>query len=145
MIQGVKIYDLKQIDSESGSVYHALKSTDAGFAGFGEAYFSTIKEGAIKGWKRHNKIPLNIVVVSGKIKFVLFDDRKNSPTCGEFADIILSPETNYKRLFLPPGIWMAFVGMGSSTSMLMDIIPEPHNPLEADRKKTEEIKYNFNL
>lgn len=145
MIEGVKIYDLKQIDSESGSVYHALKSTDAGFEGFGEAYFSYIKKGAIKGWKRHNKFVLNIVVVSGAIKFVLFDDRENSSTYGKFDEIILSPEANYKRLFLPPGIWMAFAGMGNGVSILMDIIPEPHNPLEADRKNQEQINYNFNL
>ena len=50
---------------------------------------------------------------------------------------------NYQRLTVPPGIWMAFYGVGEGISMLMDIIPEPHDPSEADRIDLNEIVYNF--
>lgn len=142
-IKGVELHPLKHITVPKGDIFHALKSTDEGYTGFGEAYFSQIESGAIKGWKRHNRMTLNIIVPVGKIKFVVYDDREDSKTKGMFQEIILSPEDNYQRLTLAPGLWMAFQGMSENISMLMDIIPEPHDPSEADRKDIEEIEYKF--
>lgn len=145
MISGVILTPLKHISVPKGDIFHAMKSTDLGYAGFGEAYFSEVEEGAVKGWKRHNRMTLNLVVVKGEIGFVIYDDRTESPTYGQFMDVRLSPEGNYSRLTLPPGVWMAFYGMGAGRSMLMDIIPEPHDPSEADRKELTEIPYKFFL
>lgn len=142
-IQGVELHPLKHIIVPKGDIFHALKSTDEGYAGFGEAYFSQIESGAVKGWKRHNRMTLNIIVPVGKIRFVVYDDRQGSATNGKFQEVILSPESNYQRLTLAPGLWMAFQGMDKGLSMLMDIIPEPHDPSEADRKDIEEINFNF--
>lgn len=142
-IQGVELHPLKHITVPKGDIFHALKSTDEGYAGFGEAYFSQIESGEVKGWKRHNRMTLNLIVPVGKIKFVVYDDRDGSSTYGKFQEIILSPEDNYQRLTLAPGLWMAFQGMDDKTSMLMDIIPEPHDPSEADRKNLNEIEYKF--
>lgn len=142
-MEGVKLYPLKHIAVPKGNIYHALKSTDEGYCGFGEAYFSQIKAGEVKGWKRHNRMSLNIVVVMGAIKFVIYDGREGSTTCGRFEEVILSPKDNYQRMTVAPGLWMAFQGVGEDISMLMDIIPEPHDPEEADRKDVSEINYNF--
>ncbi len=143
VIEGVSLYPLKQISVDKGNIFHALKSTDEGYAGFGEAYFSQIESGAIKGWKRHNRMPLNLIVPVGAIKFVVYDDREGSATCGEFMEVVISVEDNYQRLVVAPGLWMAFKGEGAQTSMLMDIIPEPHDPSESDRLDLSEIEYNF--
>ncbi len=145
LIDGVRLTPLKHISVPKGDIYHALKCTDDGYAGFGEAYFSEIEHGEIKGWKRHNRMTLNIVVIKGEIGFVIYDDRKDSATRGEFMDIRLSPADNYLRLTVAPGLWMAFYGIGNGKSILMDVIPEPHDPLEADRKEISEIQYHFNL
>ena len=40
---------------------------------------------------------------------------------------------------------MAFGGMGNTTSMLMDIIPEPHDINEADRLDLSFFPYNFDI
>lgn len=142
-IMGVSLHPLKHISVPKGDIYHALKSTDEGYTGFGEAYFSQIESGEVKGWKRHNRMTLNIIVPVGKIRFVIFDDREGSETYGKFQEVTLSPEDNYQRLTLAPGLWMAFQGMDNNTSMLMDIIPEPHDPTEASRKNLEEINFKF--
>ena len=143
MIDGVRLYPLRHINVPKGDIYHALKRTDDGFCGFGEAYFSEILQGEVKGWKRHNRMPLNIVVVKGSIGFVVYDDRDNSPTKGQFEEIVLSKESNYQRLYVEPGLWMAFYGLGEGVSMLLDIIPETHDPAEASKKGLEEITYKF--
>lgn len=146
MIEGVSLHPLKQISVAKGDLWHAFKATDEGFVGFGEAYFTQIESHEVKGWKRHNRYVLNLVVVSGAVKFVIYDDRKNSPTCGQFQEIILTPNGNYQRLTVAPGLWMAFAGADPErTSMLMDLIPEVHDPLEGDRVDLSEIPYNFNV
>lgn len=144
-MKGVMLTPLKHIIVPGGDIYHALKSTDKGYKGFGEAYFSQIQHGAIKGWKRHNKYVLNLVVPIGSIKFVIYDDRQESETVGHFFEIILSPTDNYQRLTIEPGLWVAFCGMSLGTSILMDIIPEPHDSDEADKKALYEINYDFKL
>ena len=143
IMEGVALHPLKHIVVPKGDIYHALKSTDEGYAGFGEAYFSQIEQGEAKGWKRHNRMALNLVVPVGAVKFVIYDDREGSATKGQFYEVILSPETNYQRLTVAPGLWMAFYGVGEGRSMLMDIIPEPHDPAEADRKDLSDIPYRF--
>ena len=77
---------------------------------------------------------LNLVVPVGAVKFVIYDDREGSPTRGQFEEITLSPESCYQRLTVAPGLWMAFYGEGEGHyPVLMDIIPEPHDPSEASR------------
>jgi dTDP-4-dehydrorhamnose 3,5-epimerase len=143
MIEGVNLHPLKHIIVPKGDLFHALKSTDEGYCGFGEAYFTQIESGKAKGWKRHNRMTLNLVVVYGKVTFVVYDDREGSTTKGQFQAITLSPAEDYQRLTIAPGLWMAFYGDDDNTSMLMDIIPEPHDPSEADRKDLSEIPYTF--
>lgn len=143
MIDGVTLHPLRHIPVAKGDIYHALKSTDDGYCGFGEAYFSEIKPGMTKGWKRHNRMTLNLVVVSGSIKFVIYDDRADSPTKGKFQEITLSQDQNYQRLTIAPGLWMAFHGEADGTSLLMDIIPEPHDPTETDNKDLSEFDFVF--
>ncbi len=137
-MDGVVLTRLKQVPLEKGDIMHALKVTDESFSGFGEAYFTKINYGCIKGWKRHNRMTLNLVVVVGKVKFVVYDEINNC-----FEEIILSPTDNYQRLTLKPGLWMSFQGMSKDTSIVLDIIPEPHDPSETDNKSISDFNYTF--
>ena len=146
MMEGVVLHPLRQISVPKGDLWHAFKATDEGFVGFGEAYFTQIEPHQIKGWKRHNSYVLNIVVVVGAVKFVIYDDRPNSKTKGEFFEVVISPKDNYQRLTVAPGLWMAFAGADpSQTSMLMDLIPEVHDPQESDKRELDEINYDFSV
>lgn len=146
IIQGISIYPLKQIFVPKGDLWHAFKLSDDGYVGFGEAYLTQIHPGKVKGWKRHNRLDLNIVVIQGKVKFVIFDDRTDSATNGQFQEVILSPVDNYKRLTIKAGLWMSFIGLDrSQPSMLIDFIPELYDPNEISKRELNEINYNFNL
>lgn len=134
-MDGVTLTPLKHISVPHGDVYHAMKSTDPGFCGFGEAYFSEIEKGAVKGWKRHREMTLNIVVISGAIRFIVHDDMS-----GKTESVVLGPDVNYQRLTVAPGLWMAFEGIGAGKSLLLDIIPAPHNPEEADKAEISRFK-----
>lgn len=147
MISGIIITPLKQINHPKGDVYHAMKRNDPGFIGFGEAYFSTILCGLVKAWKCHFRMTLNLVCISGKIHFVLYDGREHSDTFGQFMEITLSPEQSdlYKRLTIPPGVWMAFIGIGENKSTLLNVADIPHDPTEQINIPIEEsdIKFDF--
>lgn len=147
MIDGVLVTPLKQIYHPKGDVFHAMKCVDPGFEGFGEAYFSSIIGGLVKAWKRHSRMTLNLVCIVGKIHFVLYDGRDGSPTKGEFMEITLSPEDPqlYRRLTIPPGVWMAFVGIDKDKSVLLNVANIPHDPAEQVNIPAEESDIVFDF
>ncbi len=141
-IDGVVLTPLKKIENPKGDVYHALKNTDAGYVGFGEAYFSTVKAGEIKGWKKHKIMTMNLIVPAGTIKIVLYDGREESISNGQFMKVILSP-SNYFRLTVPPNICIAFQGIDSSLNLLLNIADIPHDPIESENIILSEIDYDW--
>ena len=141
-IDGVLLNPLKVIDTVGGSVLHGMKKGDLGYSSFGEAYFSLVKKHAIKGWKRHRKMTLNLIVPVGIIRFVIYDDRLQSSTFKKYQEFILS-KSNYHRLTVPPMVWMAFQGKGDDINMLLNIANLQHDPKEADQKSVDEISFNW--
>jgi len=133
-VDGVILTPLKQIKNPKGDIFHAMKRSDAGYDGFEEAYFSTINKEDIKGWKKHTKMTLNIIVPVGEIEFIIYDEDKR-----EFESIKLS-QKNYQRLTLKPNLWMAFRGIGSY-NMLLNLASIGHDPEESHNKSIEDIKY----
>ncbi|MEN4044808.1 WxcM-like domain-containing protein [Sulfurimonas sp. NWX367] len=135
-MDGVILTPLKQIYNPKGDIFHAMKKSDEGFDGFGEAYFSTIYLNDIKGWKKHTQMTLNLVVVVGEIEFVVYDEINK-----EFFSVKLS-QKNYQRLTVKPNLWMAFKGL-SKSSMLLNIASIEHNPDEAINLDINEINYEW--
>lgn len=133
MIEGVRITPLKQIPDERGKVMHMLRSDAEGFSGFGEIYFSTVYPGAIKGWHLHHKMTLNYAVPHGHIKFVLYDDRPDSPTRGELQEIFLGPD-HYCLVTVPPHVWNGFKGIGTDAAIVANCASIPHDPTEIERR-----------
>ena len=144
-IEGVFLTPLKIIEVPNGNVLHALKQHEDTFQGFGEAYFSTVKKGIAKGWKKHTRMVLNLIVPVGAIKFIIFDGRPESNTYGQIQELILSTESNYQRLTVSPGLWMAFQGISDGLNMLLNIASIPHDPTESENLplQNELITYNF--
>jgi len=135
-LDGVTLTPLKQIHNPKGDIFHAMKKSDDSFDGFGEAYFSTINLDDIKGWKKHTKMTLNVVVPLGKIEFVLYDEITEKFMC-----VKLSQE-NYQRLTVKAGVWMAFRGLAQS-SMLLNLASIEHDPSEALSLELNEITYEW--
>jgi len=117
MIEGVRITPLRQIPDERGKIMHMLRESDPHFERFGEIYFSCVEPGAIKGWHIHKEMILNYAVPFGKIKFVLYDDRPDSPTRGELMELFLGPD-NYCLVTVPPMVWNGFKGIGTTMSIV---------------------------
>lgn len=135
-MDGVTLTPLKQIHNPKGDIFHAMKKSDTGFDGFGEAYFSTINRDDIKGWKKHIKMTLNLVVPIGEIEFVVYDEDTK-----EFFSVKLS-QNNYQRLTVKPNLWMAFRGL-DERNMLLNLASIEHDPSEAENIELFGIKYDW--
>mgnify|MGYP006089945955 CR=1 FL=1 len=132
----IALTGLKKIDTGKGNVLHAIKRSDTGFAGFGEAYFSEVSKGEVKGWKKHRTMTLNLVVPIGEVQFVIFNE-VGEKFCSHNLSI-----SNYKRLTVGPGLWMAFKGI-QSHNMLLNIASIEHDPGEYDILAIDQIDYDW--
>ncbi len=145
MIDGVLIHPLRQVADERGKVMHMLKSTDPWFRQFGEVYFSSVNPGAVKAWKLHTRMALNLAVVHGAARLVIFDDRDPSATRGQVQEFVLSPD-NYQLVTVPPGVWTGFAGVSSFPALVANCASLPHDPAEVLRKAPNDpaIPYAWN-
>lgn len=139
-INGVILTPLKTILHPKGNIFHGMKKSDPGFAGFGEAYFSTVNHGDIKGWKKHTQMTMNLVVPIGEIRFVMHDGRATSRNRGSYAEVTLS-RRNYRRLTVPPGVWVAFQGVGSDCNLLLNLANLEHDPNESENVALDTFAY----
>lgn len=133
-MDGVILTPLKQIYHPKGDIFHAMKKSDSGFEGFGEAYFSTIHQSDIKGWKKHLQMTLNLVVASGEIEFVIYNE-------ATFFTAKLSHH-NYQRLTVKSGLWVAFRGLGQYNTLL-NLASLEHDPEEAVTINLDNIAYEW--
>lgn len=143
-IEGVLLTPLKTIVHPQGNVYHGIKNSDPGFAGFGEAYFSSIHYGEVKAWKKHIKMTVNLIVPVGEVKFVVYDDRTNSCTNNCYAEFVLGP-LQYRRLTIKAGIWFGFMGLAQGTNLVLNVASRPHDPAEDLQIDKNEIPYEWSV
>lgn len=141
-IEGVTITKLKKISDHRGSVLPMLRSDSEVFQSFGEIYFSTIFNSSIKAWHLHKKAVLNYACIKGKVKLILFDDRKKSSSFGKFNEFILSPN-DYFLITIPPFIWNGFKGLDDPESIIANCINLPHDENEMIRKDHDDKYFKY--
>jgi dTDP-4-dehydrorhamnose 3,5-epimerase len=134
----IQITSLKQVAVEGGDVWHAMKNSDAGYSGFGEAYFSWVNPGVVKAWKRHLRMTMNLLVPVGCVRFVFWDGL--STTMREES---IGPESRYVRLTIPAGIWFGFQGRSASPSLVLNLASIIHDPLEVERLDFGALNYDW--
>jgi len=137
-LNDIFITPLARIATAGGDVLHAMKQSEAGFAGFGEAYFSWVSAGAVKAWKQHTRMTMNVIVPVGQVKFVFCLDGTDAFRVEEIG------VDRYARITVPPGIWFGFQGLAAPQSLVLNIANIPHDPNEVERLALSEIQYGWN-
>lgn len=138
ILNNIRITQLSIIDVKGGNVLHGIKKNDIGYVGLGEVYFSYIEPQAIKAWKKHNRMTLNLVVPLGKVRFVFCDPLSDHQYRVE--DI---GEDNYVRLTVPPGIWFGFQGIALKPSLVANIANLQHDGAEVERQAVSAFNYQW--
>lgn len=139
-IAGVEYMDLDVVETGAGDVLHMLRP-DLSFAkmldpdtfAVGEIYFSEVKPGCVKAWKRHARQTQHFCVPAGSLGVVLYDDRTNSLTHGAVQGIVLGRKDRYVLLRIPPLVWYGFCAFGEGPAIICNAADIPHDPSEAER------------
>ncbi|MBO6948173.1 MAG: dTDP-4-dehydrorhamnose 3,5-epimerase family protein [Rhodospirillales bacterium] len=134
MIDGVIRKPLRIIPDDRGAIMHMLRRDWPEFTDFGEVYYSCVAPGAVKAWRRHTRMTMQLTVPHGAVELVLYDARPGSPTEGEVQIETLSPDDpdTYALMIVPPGVWNGFRGIADDTSVVTNCASIPHDPDESD-------------
>jgi len=147
MIQDVKIIPLRKIPDERGTILHLLRCDAPHFEKFGEAYFSKVYPGVIKGWHVHKTMVQFYAVPIGMIKLVLYDLRPDSPTKGELMELFIG-EDNYCLVRIPSGIANGYKCFGPTPALVANCATEPYlsgDEMERIDPMGDRIPYKWNL
>ena len=129
---------LARFEIDAGDVLHGIKIDDTGYNRFGEVYFSFVKKNAVKAWKLHRKMTLNLIVPIGNVRFVFIN-----PTYPEQHRTIEIGEKNYSRITVPPNIWFGFQGISDGQNMVVNVADIEHNPTESEKRQMDYFNYKW--
>tara|TARA_B110000977_G_scaffold148725_1_gene188570 strand:+ start:309 stop:770 length:462 start_codon:yes stop_codon:yes gene_type:complete len=139
LIDDVVLTELKQFSDERGTLLHMLRNDDPIFTTFGECYFSEVLPGAVKAWKLHHNQTQNFSVPVGRIKLVIYDNRKNSISNGNLQYVNLGRPDSYFRIMIPPGLWYGFTCISEMPALLVNCADIPHDPQESEIRMLDDI------
>ena len=134
----VFITPLETFPTVGGQVKHVIKAFESPTHAVQEVYTTSIECGVVRSWKRHKSATGNLVVIVGKVKFVV----KTAPD--EFTEFVLSPE-NYSRLTISPGYWFGFKGLAQGSSLIINCSNMVHTKQEAEACPENKFDYNWDL
>ena len=135
------VKNIKVIPNDLGDVLKVTSTSEESYKAVGEAYFSEIRYGAIKGWKRHNEITCNLVVPYGAVKFVLAETYSDGG--GYLFHEVISGRDTYKLLTIYPGTWFAFKGLHNAHSLVLNLASAHHDPAESSSKLLDNIYFDW--
>jgi len=111
-LKKIKIFKLKRFKNPKGDVLRGFRKTDKSSNSSAEVYFSWLNKKAIKGWKLHKKMSMNLLVPFGCVRFVFFDGFK-------FKEIVIG-EKKYFRIYVPSNILFAFQNVAKTKSLIVN-------------------------
>jgi dTDP-4-dehydrorhamnose 3,5-epimerase len=110
------------------------------------AYQSLIRPGMVKGWIVHRKQEDRLFVSMGFGRFVLYDARDDSPTCGLIEEAYLS-ERNRGLIRIPRGVFHAVENVGDNDLVFVNCPSRPYDHQDPDKYRlpldTDQIPYRF--
>ena len=111
----IKLYNREIKKNAKGDVIKYLE-TSKHLPKVREVYFSEIKKNKIKAWKKNLTSDQFLFVYKGKIKIILYDDRKLKK--GKKYNYYLGEGTKFSRIYLPKNIWYGFKGLNQKNIVI---------------------------
>ena len=123
MIKDVKVIELTVHEDDRGYLMEIARHADDpephGIVHqFGQVYLvGDPARGAIRAFHKHNELWDWFCISHGSAKFVLKDDRPDSPTYEEMMTIIAS-ERKPRLIVVPPGVYHGWMSLEDDTQMV---------------------------
>jgi len=131
-VSGLQRIPLRVIEDDRGAVLHMLRADVPHFGRFGEIYFSEVRPGAVKAWKRHRQATQRFAVPVGRIQLVVHDGREGSETFGATAVLEIGRPDAYDLVIVPSMLWYGFRCVSDKAALLANCSDLPHDPAESD-------------
>jgi dTDP-4-dehydrorhamnose 3,5-epimerase len=139
MIDGVMAKQLRFIPDERGRLMEIMRKDDDFFVDFGQVYLTTTYPQVVKAWHYHKKQDDFITCVKGSLKLVLYDDRKDSPTCGEVNEFFIG-DYNPMLIKVPKAVYHGWKCVSLEEALVVNIPTEPY-----DRKNPDEYRVDAHV
>jgi dTDP-4-dehydrorhamnose 3,5-epimerase len=85
-----------------------------------QVHITTTFAGRVRAWGLHPHGTDRLFVVSGLVKLVIFDGRKDSPTVRQLNEFVVS-EKNPGLLIVPPNVYHGWKNIGSSEAIIINM------------------------
>jgi dTDP-4-dehydrorhamnose 3,5-epimerase len=142
----LNIHDLQNIqltvhEDERGYLFEVIHNSDPFMTQFGQVYVVGDRIPLIvRAFHKHDDLHDWFCIVKGSAKFVLVDDRKESPTF-EKADQLVLSERRVSLLVVPPGIYHGWMSLEPDTIMVSTASHE-YNREKPDEYRVPPDKFN---
>lgn len=134
MIKDVQLIPLKVHIDDRGYLIEIIRATDPYLKRFGQVYIvGNFARGIIRAFHKHAELWDYFFISHGAAKFILVDDRKESPTYKEINTFIIS-EKNPSLLVVPPEVFHGWMSLEDDTQMI-STASEVYN-----REKPDELR-----
>lgn len=133
-IEGVEIEPLTAHVDDRGYLIEILRSTDPFFTKFGQVYLvGDLKAGTIRAFHKHEALWDFFFISHGTAKFVLVDDRPDSPTYKNRIETVTG-DRRPAMVVVPPGVFHGWMALADDTQMI-STASEVYN-----REKPDEVR-----
>jgi len=139
LIDGVKNSRVESFIDDRGFLSQIFPEGDESFTI--KRIYSTgnFSKGTIRGFHKHKKEKKGFFVTSGSAKFVVVDDRKDSPTYKEINTFILST-LNPSVLTVPVGVYTGWMSLQNDT-VILGISSEPFDKENPDDERLDPFAF----
>ncbi len=147
LIAGVRIREARTIPDHRGTICVAYDPRwEFSPEPMVYAYEVTVRPGAIKGWILHEGYDDRLFLAAGTVKWVMYDDRSESPTRGLVSELFFD-EHHRSLLRIPRGVWHSIQNVGDVDARMINFPTAPYNYEGPDKVRlpldTESIPYSF--
>jgi len=118
LIKDVAKIDLVAHVDDRGYLIEIIRATDPYFTKFGQVYLvGNFAKGTIRAFHKHKVLWDWFFISHGSAKFVLVDDRENSPTYKEMNTFVVCSR-NPSLIVVPPGVYHGWMSLEDDTQMI---------------------------
>lgn len=118
MIKDVRVVNLVAHADDRGYLIEIVRATDDYFTKFGQVYLvGNFARGVVRAFHKHSLLWDFFFISHGAAKFILRDDRTDSPTYEEMNTFVASSR-NPNLLVVPPGVYHGWMSLEDDTQMI---------------------------
>ena len=147
VIDGVQLKQVGVVMTGYGvltEVYRKDWMLDGG--GVDQVFQSCLEPGAISGWHAHAETTDRLFVATGRMRIVLYDSRRASPTF-KLLNEFRAGEGRPTLVVIPPRVWHAVENIGSAPALLINAVDQAYRYEAPDHYRlpldTDQIPYRF--